>query len=204
MHPYTKLRAVIATVSLALLLAGSCLAQSARLNEPRMTEPDMRKPLSLPPAPQETLAARRPSLSLSPAVVMTQGTFGQSVRQALTLSNATPYELAFDMMAEDVTVESGKRSYVAAGQLPGSIAATAVFSQKQVTVKPFTTAAVDVHFTIPPGSPLRAVVALFRGTTRLQGAAARRHDCIAGNAGDLQFVRPDQGHGRAAPGLGPK
>jgi len=110
---------------------------------------------------------RPPSLSLSPAVVMTKGNFGQSITQTLLLNNDTPMELQFDMVAEDVRIEDGKRVFVAAGELPGSIAATAVFSSKTVTAKPFSTATVDVRFTMPAGSALRAVVALFRGTDKV-------------------------------------
>ena len=116
-----------------------------------------------PPAAE----TRPPSLSLSPAVVMTKGNFGQSITQTLLLNNDTPMELQFDMVAEDVRIENGKRVFVTAGELPGSIAATAVFSSKTVSAKPFSTASVDVRFTMPAGSPLRAVVALFRGTNKV-------------------------------------
>ncbi len=110
---------------------------------------------------------RQASLSLSPAVVMTKGSFGQSITQTLTLVNDTPRELSFDMVAQDAIVRDGKRVFVNAGELPGSIAATAVFSTPTVTMKPWTTTNVDVRFTMPEGSPIRAVVAIFRGTNRM-------------------------------------
>lgn len=112
-------------------------------------------------------AIRPPSLSLSPAVVMTKGSFGQSITQTLMLTNGTSRPMAFDMVAEDAVVRDGKRVFVSAGELPGSIAATAVFSAPSVLVKPFSNATVDVHFTVPQGTNIRAVVALFRGTDKI-------------------------------------
>jgi hypothetical protein len=85
------------------------------------------------------------SLSVSPAVVMLQGTPGQSTTQTLTI-------------------------YVDAGQLASGIAATAVFSRKSVTVAPGERANVTVTVTIPPNPASRAVIALFHGTTRMKSA----------------------------------
>lgn len=118
---------------------------------------------------------RSSSVSLSPAVVMTKGTFGQSITQGLMLTNDTPMEMSFELVAEDVVVENGNRVFVPAGQMRGSIAATAVFSRTTISVAPWSTGSVDVYFTVPTGTPVRAVVALFRGTnkvpTREQGIA---------------------------------
>ena len=108
-----------------------------------------------------------PSISLSPAVIMARGSFGQGLTQTLTLSNNTSAEFAFELEAQDVVVQEGKRVFVAAGETPSGIAATAVFSQKQVVVKPFSTANVDVRLTIPAETKIRAIVAVFRGTNRL-------------------------------------
>src|SRR5215467_1974260 len=118
----------------------------------------------VPPAPE----AAKPSISLSPAVVMAKGNFGQGLTQTLTLSNQTGRDFAFELLAEDVVVKDGKRVFVPAGETPNSIAATAVFSQKTVLVKPFSSAAVDVRLTIPAQTDLRAIVAIFRGTDKLQ------------------------------------
>ncbi|MEO8380323.1 MAG: hypothetical protein ABI779_11720 [Acidobacteriota bacterium] len=107
------------------------------------------------------------ALSLSPAVVMLRGEQGQSTTQTLRLTNGTSRAFSFDLVAEDVVARAGRRAYVAAGLLPGSIAATAVFSQKHVDVPPGETAAVTVTMTLPANTPLRAVRALFRGTNRI-------------------------------------
>jgi hypothetical protein len=111
--------------------------------------------------------AGKPSISLSPAVIMAKGSFGQGLTQTLTMSNQTGMDFAFELVAEDVIVKDGQRTYVAAGETPGSIAATAVFSQKTVIVKANTSVSVDVHLTIPPKTEIRAVVAMFRGTDKL-------------------------------------
>jgi len=98
---------------------------------------------------------------------MAKGSFGQGLTQTLTLSNQTGRDFAFDLVAEDVIIKDGKRVFVPAGETPNSIAATAVFSQKTVLVKPFSSASVDVRLTLPAQTNLRAVVAMFRGTDKL-------------------------------------
>jgi len=57
-----------------------------------------------------------PSISLSPAVVMAKGNFGQGLTQTLTLTNQTGREFAFEMVAEDVVIKDGKRVFVSAGE----------------------------------------------------------------------------------------
>jgi len=112
----------------------------------------------------------KPSISLSPAVVMAKGSFGQGLTQTLTFTNQTARDLAFELQAEDVLVKDGKRVFVPAGETPDSIAATAVFSQKKVLVKAYSSAAVDVRLTLPPRTSIRAMVAIFRGTDILPGS----------------------------------
>ena len=112
----------------------------------------------------------KPSISLSPAVVMAKGSFGQGLSQTLTFTNQTARDLAFELVAQDVIVKDGKRVFVPAGETPDSIAATAVFSQKSVLVKAFSSAAVDVRLTLPPRTNIRAIIAIFRGTDVLPGA----------------------------------
>jgi hypothetical protein len=111
--------------------------------------------------------AAKPSISLSPAVVMAKGNFGQGLTQTLTLSNQTGRDFAFELVAEDVIVTNGKRVFVPAGETRNSIAASAVFSQKMVLVKAFSSASVDVRLTLPVETSIRAVVAMFRGTDKL-------------------------------------
>jgi hypothetical protein len=87
--------------------------------------------------------------------------------QSLTLSNQTSHDFAFEMVANDVVVKDGKREFVDAGQLPKSIAATAVFSQPRGTVKAYGSVTVDVRITVPEGTDIRAIVAIFRGVENL-------------------------------------
>ncbi|MFP5247384.1 MAG: Fn3-like domain-containing protein [Thermoanaerobaculia bacterium] len=104
------------------------------------------------------------TLSLSPAVVMLRGDYGQSTTQTLTLLNGTSRAFTFELIAQDVVTRDGKRTFAEAGTLPGSIAATAVFSQKQVQVAPGESVSVTMTVTLPPSTPQRGVIALFRGT----------------------------------------
>ena len=119
------------------------------------------------PSAAPVQAADKPSISLSPAVVMAKGNFGQGLTQTITLTNQTARDFAFEMVAEDVIIKDGKRIFVAAGETPNSIAASAVFAQKTVLVKPFSSVSVDVRLTLPAQTNLRAVVAMFRGTDKL-------------------------------------
>ena len=113
------------------------------------------------------LGAEDGALSLSPAVVMLRGDFGQSTTQTLTFVNGTSRAFDFDLVAQDVVVRDGRRAFVDAGSIAGSIAATAVFSQKHVRVAPGETATVTLTVTLPPATTQRAIVALFRGTNRV-------------------------------------
>lgn len=104
------------------------------------------------------------ALSLSPAVVMLRGDHGQSTTQTLTLTNGTSRAFEFDLAASDVITRDGKRTFVEAGSIAGSIAATAVFSPTHVRVLPGQSVTATVTVTLPVGSSQRAVVAMFRGT----------------------------------------
>jgi len=119
--------------------------------------------------PASAVSLERSSVSLSPAVAMVKCKLGQSDTQRLTITNQTQQELVFEMIAEDVVVRDGKRVFVAAGETPGGIAATAVFTQKEVVVKPLQSSSVGVTFTVPPETRLRAAVAVFRGLTGISG-----------------------------------
>ena len=118
----------------------------------------------LAPAPQTPAPPDKPSISLSPAVIMGRGNFGQGLTQTLTLTNNTGADLNFELLAEDMIVKDGKRVYVPAGELPDSIAVTAVFSQKTILIKAHTAGSVEVRLTIPAKTDVRAIVAVFRGT----------------------------------------
>jgi len=115
------------------------------------------------PSPSSN-SSRPPTLSLSPAVIMAKGSHGQGITETLSLNNFTGNTLDFNLIAEDVTTKDGKRIFVPAGETPGSIAATAVFSEAQVEVKPSSNVNVRVTFTIPQKTNLRGVVAIFNGT----------------------------------------
>lgn len=107
------------------------------------------------------------ALSLSPAVVTLRGELGAGTTQKLTIVNGTSQAAAFDVEAQDVTTRGGSRVFVRAGELQGSIAATAVFSQRQVTVAPGQSASVTVTMTLPAATQQRAVVILFKATRKL-------------------------------------
>jgi hypothetical protein len=165
----------IAVIAGLVLSAGMAAAQVANLDA--STAPlSAKASLDKTAPPRRTIpnpspdAVKPPSLSLSPAVVVTQGSVGQSITQNLVLTNGTARDMAFDMVAEDVVVRDGRRVFVPAGELKGSIAATAVFSTPTVTVKPFSSTSVDVRFTMPAGSDIRGVVAIFRGTNKVPSA----------------------------------
>lgn len=112
-------------------------------------------------------AAEDGNLTLAPAVVMLRGEHGQSTTQTLTLTNGTSRPFSFDLVAQDVVARDGVRTFAEAGSIPGSIAATAVFSPRHVDVPPGQSAAVTLTVTLPAATAQRAIVALFRGTNRV-------------------------------------
>jgi hypothetical protein len=117
-------------------------------------------------AGQQTGASGRQSgISLAPSVVMLSGHPGQAYRQALRLTNHTPQVLTFRLEAQDVVVEEGRRVFVAAGEHAGSIAATAVFSPREVVIAPGDVGIAHVTLTLPAGTAVRGVAAIFRGRT---------------------------------------
>ena len=157
-------------------------------------------PASPQAAPSPATDASKPSISLSPAVIMAKGNFGQGLTQTLTLSNQTGRDFAFELVAEDVIIKDGKRVFVPAGETPNSIAATAVFSQKTVLIKPFSSASVDVRLTLPAQTSIRAVVAMFRGTDKLPtssgavGMTASLGTLITFNLTDNVKLQPEAVH----------
>lgn len=156
------------TIAAGLAVGTAAQAQMAKVSDSAPIKSDGDKTTGVQrKIPSVVDSIKPPSLSLSPAVVMTKGAFGQSITQTLVLNNGTARAMAFDMIAEDAVVRDGKRVFVSAGELPGSIAATAIFSKPSVIVPPFGSASVDVRFTVPSSTNLRAVVALFHGTDRI-------------------------------------
>ena len=118
--------------------------------------------------PALALSATEGTLSVSPAVVMLQGNVGQSTTQTMTIMNVTSEPMSFDMTAKDVVMRDGKRTLVNAGELAGSVANTAIFSPKNLTVAPGEKRTVEVTVTIPNNPAARAIIAMFQGTTKLQ------------------------------------
>ena len=112
-------------------------------------------------------AAQAQTVSLSPSVVELKGSYGQSTTQNLRMTNLTAVDLSFDMKAQDVATVDGKRVFVTAGDLPHSIAATAVFRPAHVMIPARESRTVVVTVTVPPGTPTRAIIALFKGTTAI-------------------------------------
>jgi hypothetical protein len=100
-------------------------------------------------------------------VVQLKGTLGQSSTQVLTLTNGLRTSLAFDLVAQDVVVKDGVRTFLEAGAQADSMAATAVFLPPRIVVPAGGSRSVSVTITARPPAAHRAVVALFRGRTRV-------------------------------------
>jgi hypothetical protein len=123
---------------------------------------------SLAGQPAESVAPRS-GISLSPSVVMLSARPGQSFRQTLRLTNHTTRSLAFRLEAQDVVATTGRRAFLSAGEHSGSIAATAVFSPKDMVIAPGAVGLADVTLTMPAQSSVRGVAAVFRGQTVVSG-----------------------------------
>ena len=158
-------------VCVVLLLMTSVLtAQTSQTANDQKPSAPQNRPTPLFGSPDQSSVP--PSISLSPAVITAKGSNGQGLTQTLSLNNNTSAEFIFEMEAQDVVVRDGKRVFVAAGEQPGSIAATAVFSQKQIVIKPHTVGTVEVRLTIPQETNIRAMVAVFRGTNRIASSSS--------------------------------
>jgi hypothetical protein len=107
------------------------------------------------------------TVSLSPSVIELKGSYRQSTTQTFTMTNTTGLALSFDLQAQDVLVTNGKRIYLPAGELPHSIAATAVFASRTVTIPAGESRSASVTVTVPEATQIRAVVVLFKGTTTI-------------------------------------
>src|SRR5579871_4679927 len=150
-----------------LCFSGLLHAQAAPAGSSQQSATSAASSQNSAPTSAQVQPTDKPSISLTPAVVMAKGSFSQTLSQTLTLTNQTARDFAFELVAEDVVVKDGKRIFVTAGETPNSIAASAVFTQKTVLVKPFSSASVDVRLTLPAETNIRAVVAMFRGTDKL-------------------------------------
>lgn len=142
------------------------------------------------------LSAREGALSAAPAVVMLRGNAGQSTTQVLTIMNSTSQPFSFEMLARDVVVRNGARSFVDAGKVAGSVAATAVFSTKAATVLPGEKMNVSVTLTVPANPTVRAVVTMFHGTTKMNSYGMN----VVASLGTLMtFALTDQVSANASP-----
>jgi hypothetical protein len=113
-------------------------------------------------------------IALSPSVVMLSGKPGQAHRQMLQLANHTTATLSFELIAQDVVADGERRVFHDAGEQGDSIAATAVFSPKEIVIAPGAVGTASVTLTVPAQTSVREVAAIFRGRTavNLQGGLA--------------------------------
>jgi hypothetical protein len=88
---------------------------------------------------------------------------GQSITIPYEVNNATESLFHFTVEVVDAVVQDGKRTFVPAGITEGGIAATAKSSPVEFDVAPGGHSESSVTFTMPFGSPQRAVVVYFRG-----------------------------------------
>jgi hypothetical protein len=138
------------------------------------------------PARTET---RDGALTLSPAVITLRGSYGQTTTQTLRLTNGTSQNFHFELVAEDVVARNGSRVSLRAGEIAGSIAATAVMSQKSGVVRAGENVAITVTLTLPPQTNCRAVMILFCGTERMKSGPTQ----IRANIGALlTFAMSDE------------
>jgi hypothetical protein len=136
------------------------------------------------------------ALSVAPAVVMLRGAAGQSTTQVLTIMNSTSQPFPFEMVARDVVVRNGARSFVDAGKVAGSVAATAVFSTRAATVLPGEKLRVSVTLTVPANPTVRAVVTMFHGTSKMNSHGMH---VVASLGTLLTFALTDQVSANASP-----
>jgi hypothetical protein len=119
------------------------------------------------PSPgREMSVANQDTLSLSPTFSVLQVEPGASASQVLALANNTGSELTFEVAVLDVEVRDGKTVYLRAGDMPNSIAASAVLSQRYLNIKPRDKTSLTVTFTVHPQTASRGLLILLKGTDR--------------------------------------
>ncbi len=123
-----------------------------------------------------------PGISLSPAVIAVEAKPGQTFSQNLTLWNNTIQELSFQMEARDVVVRDGKRVFLPAGEVEGSIARYAVFTAQNVVALPGSFATTRVTVTVPNSPGPRAIACIFMGKTVM---GVRQSVAMTGSLGAL-------------------
>jgi hypothetical protein len=106
-------------------------------------------------------------ISLAPAVLELKGKPGQGTQQRLTITNGTDAPMTFDLAVLDVITRGGKRVFVPAGELQGSIAATAVLTPKRLLVPAGATGSAEITLTLPAATSVRAIVARFQAVDPL-------------------------------------
>lgn len=148
--------ALIPLIALGACLQTQCWAGEDADREGKATRPKMS---------EGKVIERPPSISLTPAVIMVKAKPGQTFSQELTLWNNTSQALAFQMEARDVVVRNGKRVFVPAGEVEGSIARNAVFSERNPIAPPGASATTTVTVTIPDSAGPRAIACIFMGKT---------------------------------------
>lgn len=156
-----------AKLSLALFCAASIAAQNPATPEALLSQP--RAGAGTAAALPHADSRPQSSLALSPAVIMLNAQAGQSTTQKLSISNLTPTTFEFTLEAMDVAVRDGKRVFVTAGELTGSIAGTAIFSPATLRVPPGASSTVTITVTVPAHPATRAIVAIFHSKTAMQG-----------------------------------
>lgn len=110
-----------------------------------------------------SLQAKSGSISLAPASIELKGKAGQGTHQTLSITNDTAAPMAFELAVLDVVTHDGKRLFIPAGELPNSIAATAMLAPKRLLVGPRETGSAEITVTLPAQTAIRAIVARFQG-----------------------------------------
>lgn len=101
-------------------------------------------------------------ISLVPSSLELKGKGGQGTQQRMTITNDTAETMTFELSVQDVTTRGGRRVFVPAGELPGSIAATAVLTPPRLVVGAGETGSANITLTMPMETEVRAIVARFQ------------------------------------------
>lgn len=193
-------------ITLALLLAFAAYQEMPKLDvsESKATprhahSPLIREALERRQAPSSSQPARANlwisgSLAVTPTVIMAQYQPGQSIAQTLTVDNQSPNAMTFEMEAEDLVAQGEELTLVPAGDFSGSVAATAVFSQRYVQVGPMEKAAVQMTLTCPAGTTVRGVLARFRSTDMVPSSVGGTISTSLGTL--ITFVRHQDSPGQ--------
>lgn len=110
----------------------------------------------------EARATIASSVTIDPAVIEIEGTPGTAVERSIVLTNNLPWDVDVEVVAEDVVIRDGVRTYVPTGETRGGIAASIIARPRKLRIGTGARATVTAIVTAPEARSQSAAALFFR------------------------------------------